>query len=191
MRWMRVVGALLGAWLLFAATAARAQAPDDLAQTHIEALKQHVEPAPATTPPPPEPVQGATEAAEPASRASLVDEPREVSERFVQALALFGVAGAGAITFVVAGSLALKKDQLLAKSCGRHEGRTCSDDQVRGLRTRTTVADVGLGLLAMGSLIGITLLWLDRRENARRAAGLRPVASFDTHGASFALGGRF
>lgn len=115
----------------------------------------------------------------------------EVSERLVQALAFFTVAGAGGVTFAVAGGLALKEDKALAGSCGSDAGRTCSDDDVSGLRRRSMVADIGLGLLTVGSLVGVTLLWVDRRERSRRAATLRPVATFDAHGGSFALGGRF
>ena len=53
------------------------------------------------------------------------------------------------------------------------------------------VADIGLGLLTVGSLVGVTLLWVDRRERSRRAATLRPVATIDAHGGSVALGGGF
>jgi tetratricopeptide (TPR) repeat protein len=155
-------------------------------EAQLVSLQQRIpSPAPAAVPrPEPEPAASEARASRP------VDEPREVSERFVQAVALFGVAGTGALTFAVAGSLALAKDRDLATSCGRDRGRTCSDAQVRGLRTRETVADVGLGLLGVGVLIGVTLLWLDHRESARRVA-LRPAASIDAHGGSIALGGRF
>jgi hypothetical protein len=153
----------------------------DALEARLASLERLLEPAPRSAP----------EAPDRAHEPPPADEPAEVSERFMQAMALFGIAGAGAITFTVAGTLALKEDKALATRCGRDAGRTCSDHDVSGLRTRSMVADIGLGVLVVGSLVGVTLLWVDRRESSRRSAALRPVASFDTHGGSLALAGRF
>jgi tetratricopeptide (TPR) repeat protein len=131
----------------------------------------------------PSPSSGAHRSQKPAR----AGEPPRASERFVQAMAFFGVAGAGAVTFAVAGALALKEDQSLTRTCGH----ICTDHDVSGLRRRTMVADIGLGLLAVGTLVGVTLLWVERRERSRGAATLRPTVGFDSHGGSLALGGRF
>jgi hypothetical protein len=142
------------------------------------------QPVPAATPEQP-PASAA--AAEPASDA----EPGH-SERFVAALASFGVAAAGAITFGVAGGLALKEDRALAGRCGRDAGQHCSDADLNPLETRSTVADAGLGVLVVGSVVGVALLWLDRRaEKARAARAVQPMAALDAHGGALLVGGRF
>jgi hypothetical protein len=188
MGWMRVVWALSGAWLLLFAATVSAQSSDANTRAVDASPGSAAEPV---REPPPKALDGATQAKESSPQPQPADEPAEVSERFMQAMGLFAMAGAGGITFTVAGALALKEDNALAQRCGRDAGRTCTDDDLSALRTRSRVADVGLGVLVVSSLVGVTLWWLDRRDSARRAATLRPVASFDRHGGQLALGGRF
>jgi len=108
------------------------------------------------------------------------------SRRFWLGVVSLSVGGAGLATFAVAGGLALKEDHALAKRCGRDAGMHCSEAQLSGLHTRTLVSDLGLGLGVVGAVVGVTLLWLDRRE-----ARVRPSVHVDARGAGLALGGRF
>jgi tetratricopeptide (TPR) repeat protein len=159
-------------------------------EARLANLKKRLEPRPApVAPPAPEPpAEKPPEVARPAVAA---DEPGR-SERFAAALASFAVAGAGAVTFGIAGGLALQEDRAVAERCGREAGRTCRDGDLRALQTRSTVADVGLSVLVVGSLVGITLFWLDRRAEAARAArSLRPFATVGADGGSLLVGGRF
>jgi hypothetical protein len=159
-------------------------------EARLANLKKRLAPTPATpAQPAAEPVGAAEQPLEPAPQPTEAHEPGR-SERFVAALASLAVAGAGAVTFGVAGGLALKEDRSVAERCGRDAGRTCSDGALSALQTRSLVADVGLSVLVVGSLVSITLFWLDRRAEASRAA-LQPTAAVDAHGGSLLLGGRF
>ncbi len=93
-------------------------------------------------------------------------------------LVLFGVAGAGLVTFAVAGGLALAEEDTLATSCGvpASDPPTCAPDRLAQLETLTAVADVGWIVAAAAAAAGI--VWLavalssgtSARESALRVA---------------------
>jgi hypothetical protein len=107
-------------------------------------------------------------------------------------------AGVGAAAFGTFGLLALAEDGSLASRCGADAGRTCDDDALGTLRTYTLLADVGLGVLALGgmlALLGAVLGGGDEEAATARgsrgarvhtaAIGLRPG------GATASVGGTF
>ena len=112
------------------------------------------------------------------------------------ALGIAGVVtlGAGAaslIVFAITGGMALGEDASLADRCGANAGRTCTEEDVSGLRTLTTVADVtwvaGLVLAAVGgTLLAIDLTSDRSRETAR--ISLAPMMGPGIAGVS--VGGR-
>ncbi len=106
------------------------------------------------------------------------------------AIAMFGVAGAGVVTFAVAGLMTRSEDRALARTCGRDGARDCTDAEVRGLRRRSITADVGLSLGVVSGVIGLVLLLVQGDDEASDddvavQADVRPG------GASVTVGGRF
>ncbi|MBC7171222.1 MAG: hypothetical protein H5U40_02285 [Polyangiaceae bacterium] len=108
----------------------------------------------------------------------------------VPALIAYGVGGAGLVTFAVAGGLAIAEDSSLAESCGRDAGRTCSADEVAGLRRRTLTADIGLGVGLAGAVTGVVLTFVGRDPNEdERALTVRPA--FTASSVGLVAQGRF
>lgn len=126
--------------------------------------------------------------------ATDVDEPDESDSASGggngPAIAMFGVAGAGVVTFAVAGLMTRSEDRALARTCGRDGPRDCSDAEVRGLRRRSITADVGLSIGVVSGVIGLVLLLVQGDdEPAERDVAVQ--ADVRPGGASVTLGGRF
>lgn len=83
--------------------------------------------------------------------------PTRDDGNMLPAVIAFAVAGAGLITFAVAGGLALKEDSSLSETCSN----TCDDEEVSTLATRTLVADIGwitaIAAAAAGTVLALTL----------------------------------
>lgn len=78
------------------------------------------------------------------------------------AIAGFAVAGAGAVMLGVFGGLALgEQSDLDADPCSAT--RTCD---ASGLRTKAVLADVGLGLLVVGAVLGTVFLFIGGDDDA-------------------------
>jgi hypothetical protein len=73
------------------------------------------------------------------------------------AITSFSIAGAGAVLFGIFAALSEVEDQHLADSCAG----ACSDDAVSTLGTYNVVADIGLGVAAVGALTGLVFLVLE------------------------------
>jgi hypothetical protein len=89
--------------------------------------------------------------------------------------AALGVGAAGLVTFGVAAAMAASEDGRLADVCGRDAGRTCTDDEVAGLRRRTLTADVGLGVGVAGAVAGLVFLLLSRKGAGAERKGAEPA----------------
>ncbi len=74
------------------------------------------------------------------------------------AIVSYIAAGVGLATFGVFGSLALAEDSNLAGTCGADMGRTCTENDVSNLKTFSLVADIGLGVAALGAIVGTVFL---------------------------------
>jgi tetratricopeptide (TPR) repeat protein len=107
----------------------------------------------------------AEEAAARAGEGEPATEPRRGGMP-LPALVSFGAAGAGFVTFAVAGGLALAEDSSLADRCGANAGRTCTPSDLDKLGRRTTAADVGIAVTAVGAAAGLVLYFVlrDRGE---------------------------
>ncbi|MDQ3036878.1 MAG: hypothetical protein M3Y87_31080 [Myxococcota bacterium] len=119
----------------------------------------------------------ATAAAAPTPMPEPQPEPAPVDEGGLSPLGIAGIAtlGAGAaslIVFAITGGMALGEDASLADRCGASAGRTCTEEDVSGLRTLTTVADVtwvaGLVLAAAGATLLAIDLTSDRSGETAR-----------------------
>lgn len=111
-------------------------------------------------------------------------EPREEGTN-VGAIAGFAIGGAGLLTAVVAGSMALgERSSLEDRGCG--ETVTCDAGK---LRTRALVADIGVGLAVAGAALGVVMLLVgggsdDEDDQAR--ARVVPMLARDGGGAMIA-----
>lgn len=103
---------------------------------------------------------------------------------------MFGVAGAGVVTFAVAGLMTRSEDRALARTCGRDGARNCTDAEVRGLRRRSITADVGLSLGVVSGVIGLVLL-LVQGDDDTDDDDVAVQADVRPGGASVTVGGRF
>lgn len=106
------------------------------------------------------------------------------------AIAMFGVAGAGVVTFAVAGLMTRSEDRALARTCGRDGARDCTDAEVRGLRRRSITADVGLSLGVVSGIVGLVLLLVQGDDDAS-GDDVAVQADVSPGGASVTVGGRF
>ncbi len=97
-------------------------------------------------------------------------EATEPSRSYAGPITAFGVAGAGLVTFAVAGIFALGEDSDLDETCGP----ACSADEVAGLERMTLTADIGLGIAAAGAVVGV--LWLFLGGDDDEAVAVTPVA---------------
>ncbi len=113
------------------------------------------------------------------------DDPRGLN---VPALAAFVVGGVGLATFGTFGALALAEDRDLAQTCGADTTRTCSDDAVSSLRTKSVVADIGLGVAVVGVTLGV-IFWVTGRDRAEAEVAIAPAVGRGFAGLS--AGGRF
>jgi tetratricopeptide (TPR) repeat protein len=100
------------------------------------------------------------------------------------ALVSFGAAGAGLVTFAVAGGLALAEDGSLADRCGANAGRTCTESDLDKLGRRTTAADVGIAVTAVGAAAGL-VLYLVLRDRGEPEATSRLRLTHDGFALSF------
>lgn len=106
------------------------------------------------------------------------------------AIAGFAAAGAGAVMLGVFGGLALgEQSDLDADPCA--ETRTCD---ASGLRTKAILADVGLGLLVAGAVVGTVFLFIggdedDDEDGATARWSVSPAVSRD--GAAISAQGVF
>ena len=82
----------------------------------------------------------------------------------------FTLLGAGLVTFGVAGGLALVEDERLASACMT---TTCGSAQTSELLQRTIVADIGLGVTAVGAILGIIGLVIEGHSEPDARAQLR------------------
>lgn len=82
----------------------------------------------------------------------------------------FTLLGAGLVTFGVAGGLALVEDERLASACMT---MTCGSAQTSELLQRTIVADIGLGVTAVGAILGIIGLVIEGHSEPDARAQLR------------------
>lgn len=106
------------------------------------------------------------------------------------AIAMFSVAGAGVVTFAVAGLMTRSEDRALARTCGRNGPRDCTDAEVRGLRRRSITADVGLSLGVVSGVVGLVLL-LVQGDDGPADRDVAVQADVRPGGASVTVGGRF
>jgi tetratricopeptide (TPR) repeat protein len=106
------------------------------------------------------------EADAPGAEISLEPAPEPQRGMPLPALISFGVAGAGLVTFGVAGGLAISEDRALAGLCGADAGQACTDAQLAKLNRRTTVADLGLAVTAAGVAAGLVLYFVLRDRDA-------------------------
>ena len=94
----------------------------------------------------------------------------------------FGIGGAGLITVAVSGGLALSEKNAL-------EGRDCPDSGMDcdsgSLKTRSIVADIGLGLAVVGVTLGIVGLFVGGNDDDDAQARVRvdPYAGRESAGA--------
>ncbi|MCB9656622.1 MAG: tetratricopeptide repeat protein [Sandaracinaceae bacterium] len=132
--------------------------------------------------------------AEPAAPVSDPDEDQTdapTSSGHAPAIAMFGVAGAGAVTWAVAGLMARSEDRALARTCGRDGPRTCSDAQVQGLRRRAITADVGLSVAVVGGVVGLVLLLVQGGDDDPSEPAVAVDADVGPGLASVRVSGRF
>jgi tetratricopeptide (TPR) repeat protein len=128
----------------------------DVAKGQPEEAQEPVQPAPSTEPiseEPQEPAQAESEAIEPeGGDQKILGLPTEV---FVS----YAVASAGALTFIIFGSLAAAEDGSLSDECLNSDGEgTCGESDVSSLDTFSTVADIGLAFALVGGAVGTVLL---------------------------------
>jgi Tfp pilus assembly protein PilF len=102
----------------------------------------------------------------------------------------FSIAGAGLILYAIAGGVALSGYSALETGCGATT--SCTESEVSDVRTMAAVADVGLGVAAVGAAAGAILLVVELSSSGgSQASNVRvsPVASAD--GVGISIGGVF
>lgn len=106
----------------------------------------------------------------------------------VSALASWAVAGAGLVSFTVAGSLALRKDRELSSTCGS----SCTDAQVEPLHRRNLAADLSLGVALAAGVTGVVLYFVqrDRDEPPHVSFFVSPTGAGVGYATRFAGGAR-
>lgn len=105
----------------------------------------------------------------------------------VPAVIAFAVAGAGLVTFAVAGGLALAEDGSLETTCGT----SCSDAQLSGLNAMTIAADVGWITAAVAGVAGVVLLVTVGMPSETSSATALVVPWATPDGGGLVLGGSF
>ncbi len=106
-------------------------------------------------------------------------------------IVLFGIAGAGLVTFAVGGGLALAEDSRLQQSCFAADSTpTCAPSDLSELHLRTAVADAGWIIAAAAGIAGVAWLAIALSSGGgsnERAVRVSPWASAD--GGGVVLGG--
>ena len=88
----------------------------------------------------------------------------------VAAIASFAAGGAGLIAFGVFATLSLMEDADLAETCGADAGSYCTVDEVSALGTYNLLADIGLGVAAVGAALGLVFLLTADGDDAEEVA---------------------
>ncbi len=116
-----------------------------------------------------------------------VEDPEPNGGPNVGAIVGFGVAGAGLVTLVVSGALALsEKSALEDRGCGN-----TMECDAGALRTRSLVADIGLGLTVAGATLGMVMWLLGRDDESDDAATVSVSPWAGPQGAGASVTGRF
>jgi hypothetical protein len=100
-------------------------------------------------------------------------------------IAFFAIAGAGLVTFAIAGGLALGEDSTLAAECGTgFDPPRCPPERLADLRVMTAVADVGwiTGLAATAVASVWLAVALSGSGSQERAMHIAPWASAEGGG---------
>ena len=116
-----------------------------------------------------------------------VQDPEPSSGPNVGAIVGLGVAGVGLVTLVVSGTMALsEKSALEDRGCG-----STIECDAGTLRTRSLVADIGLGLTVAGATLGMVLWLLGRDDESEDAAAVSVAPWAGPQGAGASVMGRF
>jgi tetratricopeptide (TPR) repeat protein len=86
------------------------------------------------------------------------------------AIASFVVGGAGLVAFGLFATLSTMEDADLAETCGADAGSYCTDDDVSTLGTYNLLADIGLGVAAVGAAVGLVFLLTADGDDPERVA---------------------
>ncbi|MBN1656297.1 MAG: tetratricopeptide repeat protein [Deltaproteobacteria bacterium] len=141
-------------------------------------------------PVPPEPLVEPVEKEPPAQPESAKPEAQGEDPKILglrtEVFVSYAIAGAGALTFILFGSLAAAEDNSLSDQCLNREGQgTCSESDVSSLETFATVADVGLALALIGGVAGTVLLFtLEDERQSESKLEVRPIAGAEQMGAA-------
>jgi tetratricopeptide (TPR) repeat protein len=92
----------------------------------------------------------------------------------VTAIASFAVGGAGLIAFGLFATLSTIEDGDLAETCGADAGSYCTDDDVSSLGTYNLLADIGLGVAAVGAALGLIFLLTADGDNDAEQVTVAP-----------------
>lgn len=136
--------------------------------------------------------QAEREQAEQAAQAEGARREREAesqrSRSYIGPIAAFAVAGAGLVTFGVAGGIALGRYSDLKTDC---EDRICDEADADAVDRVALIADIGLGVAIAGAAVGVILLVVGGGgdDEGDEAAHLQP--SVGRHGGGLSLRGSF
>ncbi len=166
-----------------AATGEQSDSGEEIAKGQPDEAQEPVRPAPSTEPSAEEPREtprADTEAVEPEEGGQkILGLPTEV---FIS----YAVASAGALTFILFGSLAAAEDGSLSDDCLNSSGEgTCSESDVSSLDTFSTVADIGLVFALVGGAVG-TILLFTTEDGSEQTSELdvAPIISTNQMGAA-------
>ena len=93
----------------------------------------------------------------------------------IEVFVSYAVGGAGALTFILFGSLAAAEDGSLSDECLNSAGQgICGGSDVSTLDTFSTIADIGLAVALIGGAVG-TVLLLTSEEPSKQTSDLDVV----------------
>ncbi len=125
-------------------------------------------------------------AGEPTSGGGDERQPQSGTPDLTGPLVLFGIAGAGLLTFAITGGLVLAEDSSLSSTCGEESGRAepCTDAEVSNMQTYTAIADVGWVLAAAAATAGVVWLavLLSQTRRPEHAMRIAPWATANSAG---------
>ena len=170
-----------------------AELPDSsraaIVSSRIEVLRRSVA-SDAAEPPDTDsdPVDGAdpVDSADPVERHAAAGGSRSL----VGPIASFAVAGAGLVTFAVAGLIANSRYNSAETDC---LAGTCNEDDLSAINRGALIADIGLGLAIAGAAVGVVWLIVGGKKSDDSSAGNRPSLSptFSAQHAGLSLQGAF
>jgi tetratricopeptide (TPR) repeat protein len=109
----------------------------------------------------------------------------------IEAFISYAVAGAGALTVILFGSLAVAEDDSLSDDCLNKAGKgICSAGRASTLNTLATVTDIGLGIALIGAITG-TVFLLTTGNQPKEQSGLRVAPFVGTNNVGATAGVRF